>query len=64
MSEWAIFREINSVFEGPMDDNVDFPLKILQMCGDGSKTLSSTVLSVLWLAETIKFLFTFWLKMT
>ena len=45
MSEGAIFREIRSVFEGPMDGNPNFPFKILQTCGGGSKTLSAPVLS-------------------
>ena len=29
MSEGAIFREIRSVFEGPMDSDPNFPFKIL-----------------------------------
>ena len=45
MSEGAIFREIRSVFGGPMDCDPNFPFKILQTCGGGSKTLSAPVLS-------------------
>ena len=45
MSEGAIFREIRSVFEGPMAGNLLFRFKILQTCGGGSKTLSAPVLS-------------------
>ena len=36
MSEGAIFREIRSVFEGPMAGNLLFRFKILQTCGGGS----------------------------
>ena len=37
--------EIRSVFEGPMGGDENFPFKILQTCGGGSKTLSAPVLS-------------------
>ena len=40
-----IFQEIRSVFDGPMGVVEDFPFKILQTCGGGSKTLATPVLS-------------------
>ena len=44
-SDMTIFREIRSVFGGPMDSDPNFAFKILQTCGGGSKTLSAPVLS-------------------
>ena len=45
MSEGEIFQEIRSVFDGPMAGADNFPFRILQTCGGGSKTLSTPVLS-------------------
>ena len=45
MSEASIMKEIRSVFKEPMYYLDDFPFKILQLSGGGSKTLSEPVLS-------------------
>ena len=45
MGESAIMKEIRSVFREPMNDSCDFPFKLLQMSGGGSKTLSEPVVS-------------------
>lgn len=45
MSESAIMKEIRSVFKEHMNNCDDFPFKLLQMSGGGSKTLSEPVVS-------------------
>ena len=45
MSEDDIFKEIRSVFRGPMEDNEYFKFNILQSTGGSSKTLVVPALS-------------------
>ena len=39
MNEYAVKKEICSVFQGPMENDPDFPFVFLQSAGEGSKTL-------------------------
>ena len=39
MSQSEIFREIRSVFKAPFGEDEEFPFKILQSAGMGSKSL-------------------------
>lgn len=45
MDEKEMFREIRSVFRGPMDEDSSFPFSILQPSGGGSRTLMVPELS-------------------
>ena len=55
MTEDDIFSEIRSVFSIPMDGDPHFPIKILQMSGGGSKTLTVPVVSstYTWTASAV-----------
>ena len=45
MTELQIFDEIRSIFRSPMNEDVEFSIRILQMSGGGSKTLTIPVVS-------------------
>ena len=45
MTELQIFDEIRSIFSCPMNEDMEFPIKIVQISGGGSKTLTVPVVS-------------------
>ena len=45
MTELHIFDEIRSIFRSPMNEDMEFSIRILQMSGGGSKTLTIPVVS-------------------
>ena len=45
MTELRIFDKIRAVFSSPMNNDEDFPVKILQTSGGSSKTLTISVIS-------------------
>ena len=45
MTELQIFDEIRSIFRSPMNEDMEFSIRILRMSGGGSKTLTIPVVS-------------------